>query len=170
MTTRRRRLLALIAALTALSGCNDPVHAAPKDPPVDPAYIRGFGPNCSEGNPKYRAAKFDINNDGVADWFIAYRCPGKGADSKGDQLELFDGRGGAKPPLLGTHPVMHWNKGVRIYDGCLLFSFQRVLIARADGSVAYAGVWGKDGLKIDPRNSGAVPCADTSWAGSGVSS
>jgi hypothetical protein len=157
------RTAAAALALALLAGCGDK-SAGGKNPLPDVS--DGINPNCMDERPVIRYAKFDINGDGTPDWFLVLRCP-KDADDKkrGDQLEVLDGTiDPSRPRPLGHHPVIHSGRTLKIYDGCLVFSYQRVLVADKDGKVLRVGTWQKGSVDMKlPSHAEKVPCEETRW-------
>lgn len=156
-------LMVFATGLALLSGCDQGTAAVAKDPAPSGPSVVGFGPNCP-GHTLMRYVKFDIDDDRVPDWFYVYQCAG-GTDS---QLELFSGHADRTDPKpMGHHPLIHLDSGVDLYDGCLFFSYQRVLVARKGGKVVDVFVW-HDGDLARPKQApaGTVPCAEARWTGS----
>lgn len=173
---RRRRgptwatlcLLVLGGTITACEGlASDPQPDASLAPAKSGAYLNCGGPAMPSPLASY---KYDINDDGFIDRFVAMRCP----RGKHDQLEVFTGKSPEdRPERLGgenARPPVHLQDHLNLAYGCLMFSDRTVLIGVGeddrDASVAklvLIGHWNPQRNEVEmvdvTDRDLAIPCA-----------
>jgi hypothetical protein len=164
---KRRSLVAGMVATLVATGCAPPV-SPDRLRAVDWVAVAGRDLNCTEP-PKlapFGVQAYDITDDGIADSFVAMKCPTMKAPQP-YQVEVFDGSSDPKNPtrIDALTRTMGDDPALEIYldgsDGCLYFSNRTVIIRgtmrnTSDPSAQPAVLgfvvrtWRKDIKKFDP--------------------
>ncbi|MFF5079216.1 hypothetical protein ACFY36_19330 [Actinoplanes sp. NPDC000266] len=163
-----RPAMVMALTLTLLSACKDPLQPSQDDPN---AWRDGVSSICKNRQPLYKYVNINLDNARTPVRIYVFRCREHPAKPRQDQLEVLDGRGDLhEARRLTTDSAILPSEKRDVYDGCVWFTHNRLLIAKSDGLVIKIGTWDNATKTIKltslpPSSTKTIPCEEARWQG-----